>query len=170
MPPTIPTDSRRVLPALLPPMALSPGSDAELAGVLALLVEAFADMEGVIDPPSSLARLGIADLRAEATKGRLWAIFPGPAACMVLTPRPDTLYLGKLAVAAAHRGGGLARVMVELAVQRARTLDLPSVTLQTRIELTANQALFQHLGFIEIARTAHAGYARPTSITYRRAV
>ena len=143
---------------------------ADLTGVRALLVQAFAFMEGVIDPPSSLAMLRVEDLRAEAALGRLWAILPGPAACMILTPKPGTLYLGKLAVAKTQRGCGLARVMLEQAIVQARALGFPSITLQTRIELTGNQALFRHLGFAEIERTAHPGYDRPTSITFRRGV
>ena len=44
----------------------------------------------------------------------------------------------------------------------------PMLELQTRIELTANQAAFRKLGFHETARTAHAGYDRPTSVTMRK--
>jgi ribosomal protein S18 acetylase RimI-like enzyme len=144
--------------------------DEDMAPVLALLTEAFAYMEGVIDPPSSLTRMALADLARDAARGELWAIEPGPVACMILTPEADTLYLGKLAVAASHRGCRLARVMVEQAVARARALGLPSVTLQTRVELTANHAAFAAMGFVETGRTAHPGFARPTSITYHRTV
>ncbi|RUY90914.1 GNAT family N-acetyltransferase, partial [Mesorhizobium sp. M7A.F.Ca.CA.003.01.2.1] len=38
------------------------------------------------------------------------------------------------------------------------------------IELTANHAAFARLGFRETGRTAHDGYARPTSITMRKAL
>jgi ribosomal protein S18 acetylase RimI-like enzyme len=134
----------------------------------ALLAASFAHMDGVIDPPSSLARLAPADLLAPQSES--WVIGTPPRACVVLTPQPGTLYLGKLAVAEAARGQGLARVLMDLALTRARALGLPSVTLQTRVELTGNQAAFQALGFTEVGRTAHPGYDRPTSITYRRPV
>lgn len=137
--------------------------------VHALLTGAFAYMDGVIDPPSSMHRMRPDDLAAEAGRSELW-VLDGPLACMILTDKGDTLYLGKLAVAEAWRGTGLARVMVEHAVARARALGRPSVTLQTRVELLANQRAFQALGFVETGRTAHAGYDRPTSITYVRAV
>ena len=142
--------------------------DEDMTPVHALLTQAFAYMDAVIDPPSSLGRMTTADLTAEARAQELWVLDPGPAACMILTDKGDTLYLGKLAVAASQRGQGLARVMVDHAVTRARALSRPSVTLQTRVELTANQAAFQAMGFAEIGRTAHKGYDRPTSITYRR--
>lgn len=152
------------MPHVSAPHRLSAADD--IAAVHALMVAAFAFMDGVIDPPTSLHRLSVADLILEAARAELWVIGPGPAACVLLTPKSDTLYLGKLAVAAEHRGKGLARRLVLHAVQRATALGLPSVTLQTRIELTANQATFEHMGFQELERTAHEGYAQPTSITY----
>ncbi|MCB1389548.1 MAG: GNAT family N-acetyltransferase [Rhodobacteraceae bacterium] len=143
-------------------------SDEDMAPVHALLTESFAYMEGVIDPPSSMNRMSLADLAADAARNEVWVIEPGPVACMILSIKGDTLYLGKLAVSREHRGTGLARVMIEHAMARAQAHGLGHVTLQTRVELTANQATFLRLGFHEIERTAHAGYARPTSITYRR--
>lgn len=89
---------------------------------------------------------------------------------MVLTPKADALYLGKLAVERAHRGQGLARQLVAVAEGRARDMGLPCVELQTRIELVENHATFAALGFVETARTAHQGYARATSLTFRKAV
>lgn len=144
----------------------SPAHD--IAAVHRLLVAAFASMDGVIDPPSSLHRLTVDALATEAERAELWVALRGPRACMILTPKVDTLYLGKLAVAAEMRGKGLARRMIDHAAERARALGLPTITLQTRVELTGNQAAFQRMGFVEIARTAHAGYTRPTSITYQR--
>jgi ribosomal protein S18 acetylase RimI-like enzyme len=143
--------------------------DDDMAPVHALLTGAFAYMDGVIDPPSSMTRMTPADLGAEAGRAELW-VLDGPLACMILTDKGDTLYLGKLAIAGDWRGTGLARVMIEHAVTRAKALGRPSVTLQTRVELTGNQRAFQGLGFQESGRTAHPGYGRPTSITYTRAV
>lgn len=150
------------------PQRLDPTAD--FAPVLHLIQTEFAYMDGRIDPPSSMHRLTTEDLARQAAEGEVWVLGTPAIACMVLTPKADCLYLGKLAVAAAHRGQGLARVMVDLACARARALALPVVELQTRVELTANQAAFRAMGFAEVARTAHAGYARPTSITFRKAV
>lgn len=144
----------------------------EMRPVLTLLTQAFAHMEGRIDPPSSLARMGVDDLAQEAARAELWVIEDGhgPVACMILTPREDTLYLGKLAVAHAARGQGLARRMTKTALERARALGLPSVSLQTRIELLENHATFAALGFEMTGSSAHPGHDRPTSLHFRRAV
>jgi GNAT superfamily N-acetyltransferase len=137
--------------------------------ILALLHEAFAYMEGRIDPPSSLRRLTPEALTRQAVAGEIW-IIGAPVACVFLTPQPGALYLGKLAVAASHRGQGLSRRLIDLAEDRARALRLPALELETRVELVENQTAFQKMGFVEVGRTAHDGYDRPTSITYRRAV
>jgi GNAT superfamily N-acetyltransferase len=137
--------------------------------ILALLHKAFAYMDARIDPPSSLRDLTPEALSRQASHGEIW-IIGAPVACVFLTPKPTALYVGKLAVAASHRGHGLARQLIDLAETRARAFHLPALELQTRIELVENQTTFRALGFVEAGRTAHPGFDRPTSITYRRPV
>ncbi|GAA6200334.1 GNAT family N-acetyltransferase [Aquicoccus sp. SU-CL01552] len=144
--------------------------DPRLAQVLALIRESFAYMDGRIDPPSSMHRLTLEGLSNQAGTAEVWALGHPVAACVVLTPRPDCLYLGKLAVDPRQRGTGLARRLVDLAVARARALGLPVLELQVRVELAENHAAFARLGFARTGETTHAGYDRPTSITMRRAV
>lgn len=138
-------------------------------GVLSLLHQAFAYMEGRIDPPSSLRDLTPEALTEQTAKGEIWVIGP-PIACVFLTPKPGALYVGKLATHPDHRNRGLARSLIALAETRARDLKLPVLELQTRIELSENHATFRRLGFEEVARSAHPGYDRPTSLTFRRRV
>jgi GNAT superfamily N-acetyltransferase len=135
--------------------------------LLALLHDAFAYMEARIDPPSSLHSLTADALTEQTRQGEIWVI-GAPVACVFVTPRTDALYIGKLAVAQSHRGRGLARSLIDLAGTRAIALGLQALELQTRVELTENHAAFRALGFSEIGRTAHPGFDRPTSITYRR--
>ena len=138
--------------------------------ILALLHSAFAFMAGRIDPPSSLQALTPEALSRQARLGEIWVCGDPPLACVFLTPKPQALYIGKLAVAASHRQQGIARHLIALAETRARALDLPALELQTRVELTENHATFRALGFVEVARTAHPGFDRPTSVTFRRPV
>ena len=146
--------------------------DPDLASVLTLLQRSFAFMEGRIDPPSSLGRMGLNELQKDARENEVWVLRePGAVlACMILTRKADHVYLGKLAVAAGHRGRGLSRQMIEAASKRARELALPRLQLQTRVELSENIAAFARMGFLETGRTAHAGYHRPTSVTMEREV
>lgn len=135
-----------------------------------LLVEAFAYMTGRIDPPSSLARMDAAALRRKAEGEKLVVVEDRGrlVACGFFALRPQSLYLGKLAVAVSHRRMGLLRLMVALAEAEARTLDLPALELETRVELTENHATFAALGFAVAGTFAHAGYERPTSLLMRK--
>ena len=149
------------------PERLGP-DDPRLPEVLILIRESFAYMDGRIDPPSSMHRLSVADIAAQCRTGEVWVIGTPPMACMFLSYKPDALYLGKLAVAEACRGRGLARVLVAQAETRARDRGLPALELQSRVELTENHATFGALGFARVGATAHDGYDRPTSFTFRK--
>ncbi len=138
--------------------------------LLALIRRAFAYMEGVIDPPSSLHRLTPQAIAEQAQTGEVWVIGTPARACVFLTPRPDALYLGKLAVDPPFQGRGFGRTLLDLAATRARAMGLPALELQTRVELTANHAAFRRLGFAQTAATAHPCYDRPTSLTFRLAL
>jgi len=138
--------------------------------VLRLVLDAFDFMDGRIDPPSSAHRLTTADMAAQAGTGAVWVIEDAgrPVACLFAKPKTDALYLGKLAVAAGHRGQGLARLLVAAAAEEARSRGLTWLELETRIELTENHAAFARMCFVKTGETAHPGYDRPTSITMRR--
>ncbi len=138
--------------------------------LLTLIRVEFSYMDGRIDPPSSMHRLTEESLKQQSLSAEIWAIGTPPVACVVLTPRPDALYIGKLAVSASHRRQGLARQLIDLAASRAKALGKPFLELETRVELVENQHAFTTMGFIETARSAHAGSSRPTSIIYRRPV
>ena len=144
--------------------------DLTVADALDLMRAAFAYMDGRIEPPSSIHRLDLGALRTACTEAEVWALGHPLLAVVVLTPRPTCLYLGKLAVDPAHRGEGLARILVDHAATRAAALGLSAIELEVRIELTDNQQAFVAMGFSEVARTAHPGFGRPTSITMRRTV
>ena len=140
------------------------------AALLQLIRAEFAYMEPRINPPSSMHRLTEADIAAKAETGEVWVIGTPPVACVFLTYQPESLYIGKLAVAADQRGKGLAWALIDVAEVRARDLGLGWLELETRVELVENQAAFARMGFHEVGRKAHAGFDRPTSITFRKAV
>ncbi len=129
-------------------------------------------MEGRIDPPSSLAAMTPGSLRRKAEAETLVTLWDGGtlAACGYLKDTGRSVYLGKLAVHPDHRGRGLLRRIVAEADAMARALGRPLLELGTRVELTENHATFARLGFAEVARTAHPGYDRPTSVTMERPV
>ncbi|WJI38119.1 MULTISPECIES: GNAT family N-acetyltransferase [Mesorhizobium] len=140
--------------------------------VLALIMRAFAFMDGVIDPPSSAHRLTVDSLRDKARLETGFVALDGDriVGCVFAIERTDDFYVGKLAVEPDCQGQGIGRQLMRaveiLALDRGKT----ALELQTRIELTANHAVFARLGFHETERTAHEGYSRPTSITMRKGI
>jgi len=138
--------------------------------LLALILGAFAYMNGVIDPPSSALRLTPENL---AEKARAETVFLATAGkellgCVFVAEKADHFYVGKLAVARAAQGAGIGKRLLAEVERFARDSGKPVLELQTRVELTANQRAFGRLGFVETERTAHAGFERPTAITMRK--
>jgi N-acetylglutamate synthase-like GNAT family acetyltransferase len=157
---------------MLPPdiaIRRAPVDFADWEGVRALIVDAFAYMEGRIDPPSSAGRLTPQSMAANAATGALLLAERHGAlvGCVFARPKGDALYIGKLAVRPNLHGGGIGRALVAAARAEALTRGLQALELQTRIELIENHAAFARMGFVKTRETAHPGYDRPTSITMR---
>ena len=142
------------------------------AGVLDLLREAFAYMEGRVDPPSSLNRLDLPGIEQKARAETVILAFDDEllVGCAFLRDVTDALYVGKVAVSPALRNSGVARKMIVQAERVAAGKGLPYLELQTRIELVKNHKVFTALGFVKTNESSHKGYSRPTSISMRKAV
>ncbi len=140
------------------------------AGLLTLLRESFACMEGRIDPPSSFNSFDAARLAAKAAEEELVLAFAGGelAGCLFAAVQGEALYLGKIAVRPELRGRGLARRMFELAEAGARARGLQALELQARIELTENHRTFMALGFKKTGEGRHPGYTRSTDVNFRK--
>ncbi len=138
----------------------------------ALIGEAFAGMEGRIDPPSSLSRMDAEALEAKAGAETLLLAREGArlAGCLFADRREEALHLSKMAVAPARQGQGVGRALMAAAEALAREAGLPALELQTRVELEENHLTFARLGFGQVGETAHPGFSRPTSLTFRKAV
>lgn len=142
----------------------------QIDAILDLIRRSFADMEGRIDPPSSMHRLTAEQIRSHCNTGEVWTLGAPPYACIFLSETPEALYVGKLAVDAGKRGRGIARQLIDLASARARAKGRAALELDTRIELVENHAAFRRLGFEQTGHGAHDGHDRPTFITLRKLV
>jgi GNAT superfamily N-acetyltransferase len=143
-----------------------PSEPYDWDALLALINRAFAGMEGRIEPPSSLYMMTAQDLATH--RGEVWVIGQPARACMLLTPAPRALYLGKLSVDPPWQRKGYAHRLITLAEARARALGLPALELQSRIELVENHAIFFALGFEQTGATTHPGFDSPTSLTFTK--
>lgn len=153
-------------------ISVSPPDFNDWPELVELLRESFAYMDSRIDPPSSLATMGIPELKAKAVEETLILALEDQkiVGCAFAALRDDCIYVGKVAVAQFARGKGVAGAMFAAAEALARKHGRMFLELQTRIELTENHATFAALGFEKVAETAHPGYNRPTSITMRKPV
>lgn len=145
-------------------------ADEDWAAIYQLLIEAFAYMDGRIDPPSSLHSMDQSSL--EGHDGPVFVALDGSrvVGCAFGAVRGDVLYLGKIASAATHRGQGVARSLIDLARWEATRRGRHLLELESRVELVENHAAFGALGFHKTAETRHDGYDRTTSITMQMAV
>jgi predicted N-acetyltransferase YhbS len=138
--------------------------DAE--AVAALIRTAFAAQSVVTDPPPSALLVTADDVAAHlGTGGGVVAEVAGELAGSALWLEQDGgLYFGRLAVAPAWRGRGVALALVAAAETAARQMGLPRIHLSTRLVLIDNRRLFAFCGFVETERHAHPGYAEPTFV------
>jgi GNAT superfamily N-acetyltransferase len=143
---------------------------SEWSDLLRLLQDAFASMEGRIDPPSSVRGLTSTSI---ATKSREEALFLATdedelLGCVFARPLNDAVYVSKLAVRPSRQAKGIGRRLMEAVEEHARHIGVRNLELDTRIELTENHATFAAMGFVKTAERAHEGYERPTFITMRK--
>lgn len=143
--------------------------DAGWERLLRLIQNAFAYMDGRIDPPSSATRLNPDSLKRKAQAETLIVAYweSELVGCMFCRVNRDTnrLYVGKVAVAPELQQRGIGRALFAKAYELSRGKGLHGLELETRIELTGNRQAFEKLGFSKTAESVHPGYGRPTSIT-----
>jgi len=79
---------------------------------------------------------------------------------LLLEAFPDFLMVENVAVDPAVKGGGLGKALMAFAETEARRRGLPELRLYTHAMMTENQAIYRHLGFVEIGRREVDGRPR----------
>lgn len=144
----------------------------DAAKILGLIKLAFQEQCGRIDPPSSMTRLAVGDIKDHLANQMAFVIERGdmPVACLFGTQKPTALYISKLSVHPDARGMGYAKTLINAAEARAQNLGLPHLELISRRELSENHAMFRHLGFEKFAEGSHPGYDVVTEFHFRKAL
>jgi predicted N-acetyltransferase YhbS len=133
-----------------------------LEELLSLVRGVFAAL--AIDPPSSMTRETIDDMRRRAATHEIFvARADGRLIGSVFCEKQErALYLGRLAVRREWRSRGIGGALLAAAISHARTLGLDAITLRSRTALTANVAFFRRHGFKIVGEKSHPGFDRPT--------
>ncbi len=76
-----------------------------------LLQQSFSNMNGRINPPSSLHKMNAQTLRNKASEEELFVAMAGEGlvGCMFCRISSDFMYIGKLATLPSHQGHGIGR-------------------------------------------------------------
>lgn len=138
--------------------------------LLTLLHAAFEFQNARIDPPSSLHKLNAQALKQKSNSEKLFLAWQDESlvGCVFAREQPDSIYIGKLAVWPQQQGQGIGKSLMQAVEGFAKSREIEQLELQVRIELIENQQAFAAMGFVEVQRTAHLGYAMPTSVTMRK--
>jgi ribosomal protein S18 acetylase RimI-like enzyme len=146
---------------------------ADAPALAATIAAAFAQYRGKLVPESGAFAETAEAIAAELARGAdaIVAERNGEMlGCVMVKPMEGDLYFGRLSVLPAARGLGLARRLITAVEAEARRRGLAGVRLGVRVVLTENQRLFDALGYREISRESHPGFAHPTSINMRKAL
>ncbi len=146
---------------------------ADAAAILPVIHAAFAAQSVATDPPSAALRERAESLAAQIAAGGGFGVREGGrwlAALLWAEEDTDALHFGRLAVLPEARRRGFARALVTAVEAEAARCGKARVTLGVRLVLADNRRLFASCGYVETARTAHPGYAQPTSATMEKRI
>ena len=94
----------------------------------------------------------LADYDAIFADSETWEIWlahmEGLAGALILTPRPDDLFIWSIATDPAFQGRGVGRALLAHALVRARALNSPCLRLCTGLALVDNVAWYKRAGFV----------------------
>jgi predicted N-acetyltransferase YhbS len=144
----------------------------DAVAVLAVVHRAFAQYDGKLVPQSGAARETVETVTARLARENCVIAFRDErlVGCLFYEHLGDHLYFGRLAVLPEDRGRGVARRLVSEVEAVALAAGIATVALNVRIALPGNAALFAALGYCEVSRHAHPGFADPTSIRMEKQV
>ncbi len=141
---------------------------ADFECLVAILKDAFAFQDGIVNPPSSVTRVDVAELQWRfdrdivlvardmenegAIIGQVW-----------IEQTADDAYLYKLSVDKNSHGRGIGRALVNAALEHvARHSTISKARLNVRKELDGNIAFFTRCGFAITGNGTHDGFDQPT--------
>jgi ribosomal protein S18 acetylase RimI-like enzyme len=151
---------------------LHEATEADTATILALVLAAFEEYRGQLDPPSGAHAETLDSIREKMRSAQvvLACVEGKPVGCLFCQSEEDHLYLFRLAVLPEHRRNGLGRALVEHAERRARELGFARVRLGVRTALERQRAYYERQGYRQVRAESHPGYETPTYLILEKAL
>jgi len=148
------------------PVTLREAGLDEAETILGLMQAAFAEYEGVLDPPSGARTETAETVRHRLLKGGAVLADAGgePAGFAFFELQDGLLYLGRLSVPPTFRNKGIGSKLLEYVEERARTSGAAGVRLGVRLQLPHLIARYERKGYRVTKYMTHAGYAQPTFV------
>jgi ribosomal protein S18 acetylase RimI-like enzyme len=136
-------------------LAVVGGDEAAL--VRRIMLDAFAEFRGTLEPPSSALDETVEDTRRAIDAGgaAIARVDEEAVGSVRFLPRDDYLYVGRLAVLPAYRGRGIAAALMAFMEEQTRLLGLPEMRVEVRLSLPGNVAFFRRLGFRTVSEQPH---------------
>lgn len=135
--------------------ARTPEELGDAACLIAVYARSLAPSHCIQDLPAELAQLAV---RYGPPLGNLWVAYVNgtAAGCCAFRPLPETDHtnaceMKRLYVHAAYRSMGLGHLLVGAVMDAARVAGYSCVLLDTLDEMAAARALYEEMGFVEVA-------------------
>lgn len=149
---------------------ITSAQSAESPLLLSLIVQGFEQYRDKLDPPSGVFAETAETIAKKIDQGGGFIAWEGdtPVGAVLYENEPDAVYLGRLSVLPAHRGKGIASLLVTAVEDATRLQGVNRVWLGVRVALTGNQAFFEGLGYAIYESDRHEGYAEPTFVRMQK--
>ncbi len=140
--------------------------------LLDLLLCAFREYEGRLDPPSGVHSEKVASVRSKLAEGGalVCEIDEVVTGCVFYAPKADHLYVSRLAVVPEYRRRGLGDLLMRASERRAGELGFGRVRLGVRVALEKLRAYYEARGYVPIAFRSHPGYTEATFVEMEKAL
>jgi len=158
-------------------ITLRAATEHDIPTIAALILTAFKEYDGAIDPPSGAHKENAENILQKLTAERAVLALLNPdrergddqaVACVFYRNEGEYMYFGRLAVLPAYRNRGIAALLIEYVEQRTREQGLPRVRLGVRVALPHLRARYERLGYRVIEERRHAGYEQPTYVVMEK--
>ena len=147
-------------------MLLREATKRDAFDLLRVMLEAFKEYEGVLDPPSAAHTETVESMHKRLVAGGalIASIDAEPAGVVFYEPQDTYLYFSRLSVLPAFRNRGVGRALINHVETHAHANGFAGVRLGVRVQLPHMLTMYERLGYRVTKYMTHNGYKQPTFV------